>query len=219
MGKSSKEGSLITRARLLDSAEMLFATEGVEHVSLLRIACHAGLTRGALYWHFDNKNALLAAMFERGYARIATRIEAFSERISTGVLLEDVQGFCLQLVEEPFVDTQTMRFFVILLARTEMTEQNALAIGFRHAVDSLISVLRTALDRAIGHGVLPSTLDSRCCAHYIHGQIVGALILTLDTAPRTSARAVARATVSAALTALTCPSVLDALSTTRSTIR
>jgi hypothetical protein len=112
-----------------------------------------------------------------------------------------------------------MRFFVILLARTEMTEQNALAIGFRHAVDSLISVLRTALDRAIGHGVLPSTLDSRCCAHYIHGQIVGALILTLDTAPRTSARAVARATVSAALTALTCPSVLDALSTTRSTIR
>lgn len=219
MGKSTKEDSLITRARLLDSAEMLFARDGVEHVSLLRIASLAGLTRGALYWHFDNKNALLAAMFERGYERIANRIEAFSERICRGVLLEDVRAFCLQLVEEPFVDAQTTRFFLILLARTELTERNVLAIGFRHSVDSLISVLRRALDSAIGQSELPSTLDSRCCAHYIHGQIVGALILTLDKAPRASARAVACATVSAALTALTCPSVLDALSTARSTIR
>lgn len=158
-------------------------------------------------------------MFERGYARIAIRVEAFSERISRGIRLEDVRAFCLHLVEDPFIDARSTRFFLILLARTGLAEQDVLAIGFRHSVDSLISVLKRALDSAIEQGELPSTLDSRCCAYYIHGQIVGTLILTLDKAPQTSARAVARATVSAALTALTCPSVLDALSTAWSTIR
>ncbi|GGF84889.1 TetR family transcriptional regulator [Azorhizobium oxalatiphilum] len=51
-----------TRARLLDAAEHLFFEHGVSSVTLEKIASTAGLTRGAIYWHFANKAEILRAL-------------------------------------------------------------------------------------------------------------------------------------------------------------
>lgn len=55
----------ITRDRLLDAAEHLFASRGVAKTSLEDVAVAAGFTRGALYWHFSGKGELLDALFAR----------------------------------------------------------------------------------------------------------------------------------------------------------
>lgn len=65
MARSSKQDALLTRERLLDSAEQLFERQGVAGTSLQAIAEHAGLTRGAVYWHFADKADLFNAMLER----------------------------------------------------------------------------------------------------------------------------------------------------------
>ncbi|WP_310673256.1 TetR family transcriptional regulator, partial [Burkholderia multivorans] len=49
----------------LDAAEHVFFEKGVSHTSLADIAQHAGVTRGAIYWHFANKSDLFDAMFDR----------------------------------------------------------------------------------------------------------------------------------------------------------
>ena len=60
--RRTKEEAAQTRAALLDAAEQLFAERGVSRTSLADIAAAAGVTRGAVYWHFRNKSELLDAI-------------------------------------------------------------------------------------------------------------------------------------------------------------
>ena len=62
MVRRTKEDAMATRDSILDAAELLFAERGVSSTTLQHIATAAGVTRGAIYWHFKNKQALLTAM-------------------------------------------------------------------------------------------------------------------------------------------------------------
>jgi AcrR family transcriptional regulator len=55
-----------TRERILDVAEALFAAHGFAGTSMRDIAGQAELTAASLYNHFDGKEALYAAVLERG---------------------------------------------------------------------------------------------------------------------------------------------------------
>ena len=65
MARRTKQDAQATREALLDAAERVFELRGVSHTSLAHIAEAAGLTRGAVYWHFKDKAALFNAMMER----------------------------------------------------------------------------------------------------------------------------------------------------------
>lgn len=54
----SKEHKAETRQKILDSAISLFSTKGFDQVSIDDLMNHAGLTRGAFYAHFKNKQAI-----------------------------------------------------------------------------------------------------------------------------------------------------------------
>jgi AcrR family transcriptional regulator len=54
-----------TRESLLDAAEAVFLEKGVAETTLADIARAAGVTRGAIYWHFKDKCALFRAMQDR----------------------------------------------------------------------------------------------------------------------------------------------------------
>lgn len=55
-----------TAQRLLDVAEQLFADKGVDATSLREIAEGVGISEPGIYRHFDNKDAIYAAVLERG---------------------------------------------------------------------------------------------------------------------------------------------------------
>lgn len=52
-----------TRAALLDAGRRLFADPGYDEVSAEQVVAEAGVTRGALYHHFDGKAGLFEAVF------------------------------------------------------------------------------------------------------------------------------------------------------------
>jgi TetR/AcrR family acrAB operon transcriptional repressor len=54
MARKTKEEAQETRNAILDAAELVFQEHGVSHTSLAEIAAAAGVTRGAVYWHFAN---------------------------------------------------------------------------------------------------------------------------------------------------------------------
>ena len=58
-----------TRQHLLNAALEVFWREGVTRASLQAIAQQAGVTRGALYWHFKNKEDLFESMIEQQICR------------------------------------------------------------------------------------------------------------------------------------------------------
>ena len=58
-------------AALLREAAVLLREQGVEGLSLRRLAERAGVSRTAPYHHFTDKNALLCALAEDGFRRLA----------------------------------------------------------------------------------------------------------------------------------------------------
>ena len=65
MVRRTKEDAQETRNRILDTAVDVFSRQGVAQTSLNAIAKEAGVTRGAIYWHFANKVSMFDAMIER----------------------------------------------------------------------------------------------------------------------------------------------------------
>ena len=61
----SSSRSLETRASILDAARSLFETEGYHGAGLETVAKRAGVSRQAIYLHFDSKAALLTALHQR----------------------------------------------------------------------------------------------------------------------------------------------------------
>jgi AcrR family transcriptional regulator len=77
---AQQERSEATRGELVAVARRLFASRGYADVGTEEIVRAAGVTRGALYHHFDSKRELLAAVHEEIERELTERIatEAFS---------------------------------------------------------------------------------------------------------------------------------------------
>src|SRR6266446_7988510 len=64
-----REAPHSSRERILDAAEMLVAERGYAAASISLIAKVSGLPSSSIYWHFESKEDLLAAVVERGARR------------------------------------------------------------------------------------------------------------------------------------------------------
>lgn len=62
MARKTKAEAALTRDRIVTCARKVFCREGVTNTSLEAIAKEAGVTRGAVYWHFRNKADLFMAV-------------------------------------------------------------------------------------------------------------------------------------------------------------
>ncbi|MDO6461294.1 TetR family transcriptional regulator [Granulosicoccaceae sp. 1_MG-2023] len=84
MSRKTKEEAAQTYNALLDSATLLFTRRGVMQTTLQDIARQANLTRGAVYWHFKDKDDLIRALWERdashNHRNLIERIESYLER-------------------------------------------------------------------------------------------------------------------------------------------
>ncbi len=85
----------MTRSALITAGRRLFAGHGYEAVSSEALVAEAGVTRGALYHHFDGKRGLFAAVFEAVEAEFAGSFEfaALSGDDPLAVLLAAVDQF------------------------------------------------------------------------------------------------------------------------------
>ena len=63
--RKTKIEALKTKEHLMLAALDTFYKKGIARTSLNEIAQAAGVTRGALYWHFKNKEDLFDALFQR----------------------------------------------------------------------------------------------------------------------------------------------------------
>ncbi len=73
--KKTKEEAARTRQVILDSALEVFSSKGYASARLEDIASHAGVTRGAIYWHFKDKYELYCSLYEQLSEKIVRRTE------------------------------------------------------------------------------------------------------------------------------------------------
>jgi AcrR family transcriptional regulator len=74
--RTQAERTEATTAALVDAARELFARDGYEATSLDAVAARAGVTKGAVYHHFEGKRQLFEAVFSREIERMTTPLAA-----------------------------------------------------------------------------------------------------------------------------------------------
>jgi AcrR family transcriptional regulator len=78
--RTQAERTEATTAALVDAARELFAHDGYDATSLDAVAARAGVTKGAVYHHFDGKRQLFEAVFAREIEQMTAPIAAAYSR-------------------------------------------------------------------------------------------------------------------------------------------
>ena len=64
MARRTKAEAQITRQNILNAALDIFSEKNYSVVSVVEIAERAGVTKGAVYWHFNGKSDLVFKIIE-----------------------------------------------------------------------------------------------------------------------------------------------------------
>ncbi|KPC52781.1 TetR family transcriptional regulator [Amantichitinum ursilacus] len=179
MARKTKEEAQETRALILETAERLFSAQGVARTSLHHIADAAGLTRGAIYWHFKNKSDLFNAMADRICLPMETALEPDTTGLYQDPLSQLRQGI-VKVMQETTSDERQRRVFDVLFNKCEYTEDIDAVLQRRHAAmkDGAARV-QGLLRQAIERGQMPGTLNVQRAEVMLHSILTGALGLWL----------------------------------------
>ncbi len=120
MVRKTKQEALETRHRLLDAAEQLFHERGVSRTSLQDIASAAGVTRGAVYWHFQDKVELFTAMMDRATMPLEEGLLP-QEASSQPITLTDLRWGLLNVFHSCSHSERTRRVFEIAMKKVEFS--------------------------------------------------------------------------------------------------
>jgi len=124
-----------TRDRIERAAIELFVEKGVDATSVRDVARAVDISEGALYRHFDSKDALVWEAFERNYVAFAARLEtlAATETTARRKLAAMIRGFCDAHDEDPAL----FRFLLFV----QHGQLNKLAPGSPNPVDAVRGVI------------------------------------------------------------------------------
>lgn len=92
--RRTKEQAAMTRDEILRVGQALFLEDGYESVTLERIATAAGVTRGAVSWHFGNREGLLYAIREE----MRWPLERLAKLSSAGLLADPLNALSEAIV-------------------------------------------------------------------------------------------------------------------------
>ncbi|WP_300273051.1 TetR family transcriptional regulator [Halomonas sp.] len=172
MARRTKAEAAATREALLDAAEEVFLEKGVARTSLEQIARHAGVTRGAVYWHFRNKADLFQAMLKRVRMPFQELVEEIGdpslvERPLEAIRLALLKGF--ERLEQP----RYRRVHAILIHHCEVFgDIDPLAMQNEMA-DEACGALADYFSCAARHGQLRDDLSPEHAAELMQAMLGG----------------------------------------------
>ena len=182
--RKTKTEAQKTRQYLLDAALEVFWRDGVTRASLQAIAQEAGVTRGALYWHFKNKEDLFETLFEQQYADF---FAAFNDQT-----LRDNQDVWTHLQHNLTTMFETLatreskhKFCNVMFSKCEQTAGNEtiteLACRYHRLFQKQIAY---ALQLSREQGRLPENTDIELAAIYLESSLVGLIKIWIDEPER-----------------------------------
>lgn len=175
MARKTKEDALETRNQLLDAAEKVFFDKGFSHSSLNDVASAAGLTRGAVYWHFKNKADLFNALIER----VRLPVEALGDCCAADTdpdPLGRLREFATRALLETAASERRRRVVTIMFHKFEFNrEARAVELRQQAAFMDCMHRVERSLRNAVKLGQLPEDLDVNKCAVAYQAYFTGLL--------------------------------------------
>jgi TetR/AcrR family acrAB operon transcriptional repressor len=119
MVRKTREDALATRDNILDCAEALFVRQGVSRTTLQHIADQAGVTRGAIYWHFEDKVAVFNAMMLRVKMPLESAMQRMLDLTDPQEALADLKAYAMLVFRLTETDPRSRRAFEIATMKVE----------------------------------------------------------------------------------------------------
>ncbi|WP_306549482.1 TetR family transcriptional regulator [Desulfobulbus sp.] len=160
MARKTKNDAKTTRNNILDAAARVLLRRGVARTSLIDIAREAGVTRGAIYWHFANKDDLLRTLWE-GLLKeddfFFQTLDVKDESDPLGFLVEQLFVFLKKLP----ANARRQRLFRLFLNESDMSSLGDL-FPFDRKVFQLkrVHTIEALLSDAIEKKQLPPGIDA-----------------------------------------------------------
>lgn len=173
MVRRTKADALTTKHELLDAAERLFSERGVSNTSMMQVAETAGVTRGAIYHHFENKLDLIYALMER----VSLPVDEMRDELRAQLPdepLRQLRERCLHIVHQVQHDEHMRALVNILCHKCEYVE-DTLPIHLRHlsgrneCIDECVKLIELAQQQ----GTVSTQLDARTAVIGMFGLIDG----------------------------------------------
>ncbi|QPF75610.1 TetR family transcriptional regulator [Roseateles sp. DAIF2] len=165
MARKTKQEAQETRHSILDAAERLFQRQGVSRTSLQQIAEEAGLTRGAIYWHFKDKAELFEAMMDRATMPLEEGMNMQPQATDQPLTLAELRWGLINILHCTVHNERTRRVFDIAIKKVEYTgELQSLQDRKLSAMRRWREQNRAAFVQAVKRGELPATLNTEVAA-------------------------------------------------------
>lgn len=172
MAKRTKAEALKTRQHLIETAIIQFATRGVGNTTLNDIADAVQVTRGAIYWHFDNKTQLFNELWQQQ--------PPLRDLIQDRLALHDCDNPLQRLREKLIAGLQYIAeiprqqaLLQILYHKCEFHEGMISEQEIREKIGFSQRGLRDALQASMTEGLISRTLDLDVVLIIIHGSFSG----------------------------------------------
>ena len=127
----------LTKERILDTAEVLFAQQGYQAVSVREITSEAECNLAAVNYHFGNKENLYLEVFRSRWVPRAMRVrESFRKSLAKQESLSEakvVRALAKAFVEGPLSDEERLRHSQLMTG--EMTQPSE---AFEHVAEQVI---------------------------------------------------------------------------------
>src|SRR5699024_4184521 len=94
--ESAMSPALSTRERIVQASLELFNSQGERSVTTNHIAAHLGISPGNLYYHYRNKQAIIAELFAAYEQEVRTFLHVPAGR---GLTLDDKAGYLQALLD------------------------------------------------------------------------------------------------------------------------
>jgi TetR/AcrR family transcriptional regulator, acrAB operon repressor len=191
--RRTKEEAEQTRRRIMAAALRTFNRRGIARTTLDDIAKAAGVTRGAIYWHFSGKQALLRAIRDDVSLPLIDQSD-FTLLSDTGDKpLQRVERFLVDLVRAVEENRETRLAFSVMSFKCEYVGELASELDvYVRKNERLCNALTQAYAQAHQQGELRAALSPRLAALETIAFVAGLMRLWLLDASGTGVRKEAR---------------------------
>ncbi len=167
-GSLKAQRSTATREDIILACLQLFARRGFHNTSISDIANGAGITKGAIYWHFENKEALFAAILEKMKHNWQRTVRQHVDEVDSPLEKIDqlFENFYLLLVQDP--DTS------IFLQRVSLEPDGKYSERLSEAFERTADFISTIFEKGKESGLFKPDLGTKLIAYTIICSLVGA---------------------------------------------
>lgn len=182
--------TLDSRSQLIDVALRIILERGIDALRVDEVLAEVGVTKGSLYWHFEDRQGLIkAAIAEQVRRMSAETVLGLSDAITQSSKKEDYLARITPFIVDPF-DSQQVRDRWRRLAILVETQNDPELMALMHDVQSRhLDVVVELMTDAQQRGFLRSDLDPRAVATALNVINVGSNIIDVlgENAPNQDA--------------------------------